>query len=332
MAIVALADDVDMTNLNLNRLSANLIDATLLDGAFITFSGTTYEDVYIVDWYFGGYRASVFGGYGIEIDNLKNITGGTVTGYLELGWSGSTYVPYFTIDGISANARSLYGAALTSATADDRALFVQFLSGDDQILGSNYNDVLEGHAGNDVLRGNGGDDVIYGGEGIDTAQYLASSSINYFISSSDDGLTITVRSASEGEDQLIGVELIEFSNGVYTISDLITSTSAAVSNDLDVIVDLFGNVSMLKGLTEFNDGLAHTLTYNGVVFNYSDVDALLTTVVRNGEFTVEFAQEIADAYPSVAGISYSTVIGIVGAAEVDGLLISVAGVDGSYIT
>lgn len=39
---------------------------------------------------------------------------------------------------------------------------------------------------------------------------------------------------------------------------------------------------------------------------------MTTTVVRNGEFTAEFAKEIADACPSVAGIKYSVAVGLVG--------------------
>lgn len=111
-----------------------------------------------------------------------------------------------------------------------------------------------------------------------------------------------------------------------------TSKTPVAGNTLDVIVDLFGTVSMLKGLPEINNGSVHTLTYNGNVFNYADVDTLLTTVVRNGEFTAEFAQEIADSYPTAAGITYNTVVSLVGAADLDNLLITVAGADGSYVS
>ena len=107
--------------------------------------------------------------------------------------------------------------------------------------------------------------------------------------------------------------------------------ASQTGNTLDVIVDLFGTVSMLKGLIEVDNGTVHTLTYNGTVFNYAEVDPLITTVVRNGEFTAEFAQEIADAYPSAAGIKYNTVVTLLGVAAIDDLLISVAGADGFYV-
>ena len=131
-----------------------------------------------------------------------------------------------------------------------------------------------------------------------------------------------------------GAETLTVTAGGASASTVVNDTSKtpAAGNTLDVIVDLFGTVSMLKGLPEINNGSVHTLTYNGYVFNYADVDSLLTTVVRNGEFTAEFAQEIADSYPAAAGITYNTVVSLVGAADLDNLLITVAGADGSYVS
>jgi len=66
------------------------------------------------------------------------------------------------------------------------------------------------------------------------------------------------------------------------------------------------------------------------VFNFDDVDFFVTTVVRDGEFTEEFAQEIEDAYPEVAGIKYSVAATLVGSA-LDEIIIQVAGADGNYV-
>ena len=96
-------------------------------------------------------------------------------------------------------------------------------------------------------------------------------------------------------------------------------------------MDLFGQVLYLKGLVESISTTSHTINYGGDSFTYSEVDAFLTTVVRDDEFTDEFAQEIADAYPSVAGISYSTAVSLVGEAAIEGVLITVAGADGNYV-
>ena len=99
---------------------------------------------------------------------------------------------------------------------------------------------------------------------------------------------------------------------------------------LDILVSLFGEVFLLKGLNESKSSDTHTVEYNGEVFNYEDVDFFVTTVVRDGEFTDEFAQEIADAYPEVAGIKYSVAASIVGS-SLDEIIIQVAGADGNYV-
>ena len=103
------------------------------------------------------------------------------------------------------------------------------------------------------------------------------------------------------------------------------------SSSLDVIVSLFGNVFYLKGLIEIKADNLHTVEYNGQIFNFADVDLFVTTVVRDGEFTDEFAKEVADAYPEVTGISYTTAVTLVGASAIEGVLITVAGADGNYV-
>ena len=68
-----------------------------------------------------------------------------------------------------------------------------------------------------------------------------------------------------------------------------------------------------------------------MIFDYKEVDAFITVVTRNGEFTEEFSTEIADAYPSVAGIKYETAVLLVGQSEIESVLIAVAGADGNYV-
>ena len=109
------------------------------------------------------------------------------------------------------------------------------------------------------------------------------------------------------------------------------SPVSAQSSTLDLIVDIFGKVSYLKGLTETITSNTHTIEYQGVIFDYKEVDVFITVVTRNGEFTEEFSKEIADAYPSVAGIKYETAVILVGQSEIESVLIAVAGADGNYV-
>lgn len=123
-----------------------------------------------------------------------------------------------------------------------------------------------------------------------------------------------------------------------TINDTSTGTAKSESSSipqgnytLNVIVDLFGQVLNLKGLKETVTSTSHTVEHAGTTFNWSEVDSFVTTVTRDGSFTDEFAKEIVDAYPSVAGISYATAVALVGASAIDSVLIAVAGADGNYV-
>ena len=84
------------------------------------------------------------------------------------------------------------------------------------------------------------------------------------------------------------------------------------SHTLSVLVDkgvLGPFPRFLPDLTEEitmtgNTDTSHTVSHQGTKFKYSDIDALITTVIRNGEFTEEFRKEIADQYPTIGNIAY----------------------------
>ena len=103
------------------------------------------------------------------------------------------------------------------------------------------------------------------------------------------------------------------------------------THELDVIVDLLGQVLYLGNLTETVTTTSHTVEYAGIIFNWPEVDSFVTTVVRDNEFTEEFAKEISDAFPSVAGISYQTALTIIGNNGIQDVLLMVAGADGNYV-
>lgn len=111
------------------------------------------------------------------------------------------------------------------------------------------------------------------------------------------------------------------------------------THSLSVIVDKgvlgFGAV-LLKGLTEkltITNGTAsaHTVEYSGSTFDYNQIDALITTVVRDGEFSAEFRKELTEALPSTANLSYGDAVVLVGAANIDNQLLYVAGLDGNFV-
>lgn len=111
------------------------------------------------------------------------------------------------------------------------------------------------------------------------------------------------------------------------------------THSLSVIVDkgvLGVGAVLLKGLTEkltITNGAtsAHTVQYSGSTFDYNQIDALITTVVRDGEFSAEFRKELTDALPSTANLSYGDAVVLVGTANIDNQLLYVAGIDGNFV-
>ncbi len=117
---------------------------------------------------------------------------------------------------------------------------------------------------------------------------------------------------------------------------------SVVSNEthnLSVIVDknvLGASATFLKDLTEYisytNGSVTrHTIEYSGLTFDYDQIDPFITTVTRNGEFTSEFNKEINDYLGAELNIGYSTAVKLIGAQNIDSVILSVSGADGNYV-
>jgi hypothetical protein len=123
----------------------------------------------------------------------------------------------------------------------------------------------------------------------------------------------------------------------------ITLTAVSIvkyeTHSLSVIVDkgvLGAGAVLLKSLTEkltITNGVttAHTVEYAGSTFDYNQIDTLITTVIRDSEFTAEFKKELIDAAPTTANLSYRDAVTLVGVSNIDAALISVAGLDGNFV-
>ncbi|WP_210320106.1 calcium-binding protein [Pseudaminobacter soli (ex Zhang et al. 2022)] len=158
---------INFDDLDLNWYARNLYGASFYDNQNIVYNGATYSDVYLVNGYDGWADLGLaFGGSGITVNpSTGAITGGTVTGLVEMFWDGN---PIWMAQGISISAKAIYDAALTPGTADERNLIVKALAGADTFNLSNGNDVVDGFGGDDTLNGQGGNDVLRGGTGNDT--------------------------------------------------------------------------------------------------------------------------------------------------------------------
>jgi hypothetical protein len=176
------------------------------------------------------------------------------------------------------------------------------------------------------------------------------------VSSEDIGIPLTgVVSFANGLGQLLipiisdrlteGRETLQISIGTSTQSISIDDKSTAApvltneTHTLAAIVDrgvLGLEAVLLKGLLEkvtLTDGVvtSHTITYGSNTYEYTQVDPLIMTVTRDGDFTTEFKQEISALAPTAANLTYSDAVQLVGSVAIDTVLLHIAGVDGLYV-
>ena len=82
----------DFNGYNLNRLISGYYDGQFLNNTYLTVGSYTYEDTLDVIYYSDGYFGALFGGTNFSFDSNGNLTGGTVTGYMQGFYSGTTPV------------------------------------------------------------------------------------------------------------------------------------------------------------------------------------------------------------------------------------------------
>lgn len=166
-------------------------------------------------------------------------------------------------------------------------------------------------------------DYLYGGDGMGGDMYGES-----YTSGGSSG---TGNSSNDGDSSNYDYDDEDWSDNDAYEEAIDFPAPPIGEHQLTLIADVFGTVLLLKDLSETVSADSHTISYNGVSFNYSEIDGLITTVVRDGEFTEEFAYEISESFPSVGSISYATAVGLVGISQIDDVLLYVANADGSIV-
>ena len=134
---------------------------------------------------------------------------GLVTDYFH---SFLTYTPLLPLDfkgtfSIEFNPRLVY-------TYKSQHLISVTLRGsnDANLTGNTYDNVLTGNAGNNILKGGAGDDQLFGGHGNDTVVFSGVRA-DYTITKNDGYTTVQDKRVNQdGTDNLIGIEVLKFSN------------------------------------------------------------------------------------------------------------------------
>jgi len=206
-------------------LDFRLLDLTaLLTGTVKVQNSTTL----VVDY--GDGDRDEFSGIGIGYNAFGEPISGTLTGYRS--YVGDKLVAQ--VEGGSASVAQFMSYVKNGDTVGGVFLV---LNGNDQVSGSAFADYLAGGAGADVLSGFGGDDtligndgndVLNGGGGVDTASYGAASS-NFALGRTTVGWLVSDKTGVFGQDQLIDVELLQFSDKLVDLrkSDTGVNTMSA---------------------------------------------------------------------------------------------------------
>ena len=194
------------------------------------------------------------------------------------------------------------------------------------------------------------------GSGADDKDGLIVGKIPTFVNNKS---VISVPLLNDGKTE--GNELLNLSLGMYTggvgsfvssyapisgatasVLVIDTSKEPVITKEihvLDVLVDkgvLGPGPIILKGLTqniEMNAGQVtkNSLVYQGLSYDYNLIDSLITTIVKDGEFSVEFRKEITELVPAISILSYQNFVQLVGVANIDEVLKYIAGADGNYV-
>ncbi len=151
-------------------------------------------------------------------------------------------------------------------------------------------------------------------------------------------VTGTVKVANGVFTDAAGNKNADGSDANNSVNFLRIPTITNETHTLSVIVDknvLGADAVLLKGLKEsmtFTNGAMtkHVIEYSGLTFDYNQIDSLIMTVTRDGEFTEEFTTEINDYLKTELNISYIAAVAIVGAASIDAVVLNVAGADGNF--
>jgi Ca2+-binding RTX toxin-like protein len=182
------------------------------------------------------------GGEGLVGDDVLD---GSPGDDLLLGEAGVDTVTY------SASAAGISASLTTNTASGDGSDQLETV---ENLVGSQFNDVLTGDAGpntilggkgNDVIAGSAGDDVVNGDAGVDTASFATSAAgVN---------ADLTAGTATgEGADELVQIENLVGSNFNDVLSGDAGDNTIRGGNGADLINGGDGNDD-LKGFTDIND-------------------------------------------------------------------------------
>lgn len=162
--------------------------------------------------------------------------------------------------------------------------------GNDTLRGGAGDDRLVGALGNDLLIGGAGDDGLEGGAGSDTVQYFGSRSLYTVTQLST--TSVSIRDSrpvgSEGSDLVSGVEFFKFTDGTFSLQQLLSSPLPVISLSTLNVLEALGNGEALAVLGTTGQG---TYVYS-VVNDPNGFFSITGNVLTAGTTPLNFEQNI----------------------------------------
>ncbi|WP_420336897.1 DUF642 domain-containing protein [Roseibium sp.] len=161
--------------------------------------------------------------------------------------------------------------------------------GDDTLVGGTGNDSLSGEEDDDTLQGDAGNDRISGGSGTDTAVYSGDRDDYDIVENSNGSYTITDTrpDSPDGTDTVYDVEVFSFADGDVLAGDLIAEDISAVSDtdasDNAISEDAAAGESVGISVSAEDANASDSVSYS--------VDDARFEVSDNGEVTVAAGAE-----------------------------------------
>ncbi|HEY4942199.1 MAG TPA: calcium-binding protein, partial [Rhizomicrobium sp.] len=141
----------------------------------------------------------------------------------------------------SATQGIIVDLSLAHDQATGSEIGIDQISNVENVTGGSGNDLITGNAANNKLNGGGGNDTIDGGAGIDTVQFSGASTnyaMTYNAATGSYGFTDLRGGSPDGTDTVRGVELLQFSDGIFTTGTIGTTSQTVHNGDGSTSVTL----------------------------------------------------------------------------------------------
>ena len=169
----------------------------------------TGNDIYEYDDSYSYHQLLIDNG-GEDTISLENVTKNSVVDLRPTAFSSIVPNPSFNKDEVT---NEILGRTFNNFTMDVDSQIENVVggSGDDELIGNDLNNVIEGGAGNDTIRASLGDDEYYGDSGFDTVIYEGKYA-DYDMVENLDYITITSKTGAQFTHKLMSIESIQFSD------------------------------------------------------------------------------------------------------------------------